>query len=48
MTRKKTGPASGKMTEAEKRKLDDELNEALEETFPASQPDPHVEPDPED
>jgi hypothetical protein len=36
-----------------KRKLDDELNEALEETFPASdpvkltQPDPHPEPDPE-
>ena len=40
--------------EAEKRKLDDELNEALEDTFPASdpvkltQPDPHPEPDPED
>ena len=38
MTRKKTGPEAVKKAEAEKRKLDDELNEALEETFPASDP----------
>jgi hypothetical protein len=54
MTAKKTDPEAVKKAEAEKRKLDDELNEALEDTFPASdpvkltQPDPHPEPDPED
>jgi hypothetical protein len=56
MSKKTSSPKaakSAKEAEAEKRKLDDELNEALEETFPASdpvkltQPDPHVEPDPE-
>jgi hypothetical protein len=52
--RQKTDPEAVKKAEAEKRKLDDELNEALEDTFPASdpvkltQPDPHPEPDPED
>jgi len=51
MTRKKTDPEAVKKAEAEKRKLDDELNEALEETSPASdpvkltQPDQHVEPE---
>ncbi|WP_425987778.1 hypothetical protein [Afipia sp. DC4300-2b1] len=54
MTTKKADPDAVKKAEAEKRKLDDELNEALEETFPASdpvkltQPDPHVEPRPKD
>ncbi|MGL5166041.1 MAG: hypothetical protein ACRC9K_09155 [Afipia sp.] len=54
MTRKSVHPKSAKEVEAEKRKLDEELDEALRETFPASdpvkltQPDPHVEPDPED
>jgi len=49
MTTKKADPDAAKKAEAEKRKLDDELNEALEETFPASdpvkltQPDPHPE-----
>lgn len=50
MSRKKADPRSAKEAEAEKRRLDEELSEALEETFPASdpvkvtQPDPHVEP----
>lgn len=54
MTTKKADPEAVKKAEAQKRKLDDDLNEALEETFPASdpvkltQPDQHVEPDPED
>jgi len=49
MTTKKADPDAAKKAEAEKRKLDDELNKALEETFPASdpvkltQPDPHPE-----
>ena len=49
MTTKKADPEAVKKAEAEKRKLDEELNEALEETFPASdpvkltQPDPHPE-----
>lgn len=49
MTKKKPGPEAASKAEAEKRKLDDELDEALRETFPASdpvkltQPDPHVE-----
>ena len=53
MTRKKADPKSDKAVDAEKRRLDEELNEALEDTFPASdpvkltQPDPHPEPDPE-
>lgn len=52
MTTKKTDREAAKKAEAEKRKLDDELNEALEDTFPASdpvkltQPDPHPEPKP--
>lgn len=50
MTRKKADPQSAKEAEAEKRRLDEELDEALQETFPASdpvkltQPDPHAEP----
>lgn len=50
MTRKKADAEAVKKAEAERRKLDEELNEALEETFPASdpvkltQPDPHAEP----
>jgi len=54
MTTKKADPDAAKKAEAEKRKLDDELNEALKETFPASdpvkltQPDPHPEPGPKD
>jgi hypothetical protein len=54
MTSKKPGHQSAKEAEAEKRKLDEELDEALQETFPASdpvkltQPDPHVEPESED
>ena len=54
MTTKKAEREAAKMAEAERRKLDDELNEALEETFPASdpvkltQPDPHPEPDSKD
>lgn len=50
----KTGKEAAAAAEAEKRKLDDELNEALEDTFPASdpvkltQPDPHIEPDSKD
>ncbi len=53
MSNKTSSPKSAKSakeTEAEKRRLDDELNEALEDTFPASdpvkltQPDPHPEP----
>lgn len=50
MSRKKADPQSAKEAEAEKRRLDEELDEALQETFPASdpvkvtQPDPHVEP----
>ena len=50
MTTKKADAEAVKKAEAEKRRLDDELNEALEETFPASdpvkltQPDPHAEP----
>ena len=54
MTRKSARPKSAKEIEAEKQKLDEELDEALRETFPASdpvkvtQPDQHVEPDPKD
>lgn len=54
MTSKKPGHQSAKEAEAEKRKLDEELDEALQETFPASdpvkltQPDPHAEPESED
>ncbi len=57
MSKKTSSPKSAKSakeTEAEKRKLDEELDEALRETFPASdavkltQPVPHVEPDAED
>lgn len=50
MSRKKADPQSAQEAEAEKRRLDDELDEALRETFPASdpvkvtQPDPHIEP----
>lgn len=56
MSKKTSSPKSAKSAkeaEAEKRKLDEELDEALRETFPASdpvkltQPDQHVEPDPE-
>lgn len=56
MSNKTSSPKSAKSAkeaEAEKRKLDEELDEALRETFPASdpvkltQPDQHVEPDPE-
>ena len=49
MTRKKTDPRAAE-ADAEKRKLDDELDKALEETFPASdpveltQPRQHTEP----
>lgn len=52
MTRKSTAPKASKETEAAKRKLDDELDEALRDTFPASdpveltQPDQHVESNP--
>ena len=55
MSNKTSSPKSDKAAkeaEAEKRKLDEELDEALRETFPASdpvkltQPDPHAEPDP--
>lgn len=54
MSKKTSSPKSAKSAkeaESEKRKLDEELNEALEETFPASdpveltQPDQHVEPE---
>jgi hypothetical protein len=51
MTRKSSTPNSAKQAEAEKRRLDDELDEALRETFPASdpvkltQPSPHAEPE---
>jgi hypothetical protein len=54
MTSKKPGHKSAEELEAEKRKLDEELDEALEETFPASdpvkitQPHPHAEPPSED
>lgn len=54
MTTKKADPEAVKKAEAEKRRLDEELNEALEDTFPASdpvkltQPDPHPEPEPEE
>ncbi len=56
MTGKSSKPKADKKTEAEaeKQRLDNELNEALEATFPASdpvkltQPDPHPEPDPKD
>jgi hypothetical protein len=57
MSKKTSSPKSAKSAkeaEAEKRKLDEELDEALRDTFPASdpvkltQPDPHVEPDAED
>ncbi|MBX9820651.1 hypothetical protein [Afipia birgiae] len=53
MTTKKADPEAVKKAEAEKRKLDEELDEALRDTFPASdpvkltQPDQHVEPDAE-
>lgn len=54
MTTKKADAEAVKKAEAEKRKLDKELDEALRDTFPASdpvklaQPFPHAEPDPED
>lgn len=54
MAPKNTGPKTDKDADARKRKLDDELDEALRDTFPASdpvkltQPSPHVEPDPKD
>jgi len=57
MSKKTSSPKSAKSAkeaEAEKRKLDEELDEALRDTFPASdpvkltQPDPHVEPEAED
>ncbi|CAN5297271.1 hypothetical protein BH10PSE11_BH10PSE11_05150 [soil metagenome] len=57
MSNKTSSPKSAKSAkeaEAAKRKLDEELDEALRDTFPASdpvkltQPDQHVEPDPED
>ncbi len=50
MTAKNPDPEAVKKAEAEKRKLDEELDEALQGTFPASdpvklvQPDPHAEP----
>jgi hypothetical protein len=50
MTAKNPDPEAVKKAEAEKRRLDEELDEALRETFPASdpvkltQPDPHAEP----
>jgi hypothetical protein len=50
MTDKDRASHSGKEADAEKRKLDDALDEALRETFPASdpvkltQPYPHAEP----
>ncbi|HEX7883755.1 MAG TPA: hypothetical protein VF499_13585 [Afipia sp.] len=56
MSKKTSSPKSAKSAKqanAEKRKLDEELDEALRATFPASdpveltQPDQHVEPDPE-
>jgi hypothetical protein len=56
MSKKTFSPKSAKSAKqenAEKRKLDEDLDEALRETFPASdpvkltQPDQHVEPDPE-
>ncbi|MDO8977668.1 MAG: hypothetical protein Q7V17_00375 [Afipia sp.] len=55
MSNKTSSPKSAKSAkeaEAEKRKLDEELDEALRDTFPASdsvkltQPDQHVEPEP--
>lgn len=51
MTKKKPGSQAASQAEVEKRKLDDELDEALRDTFPASdpvkltQPDQHVEPE---
>lgn len=54
MTTKKADPEAVKKAEAEKRRLDEELNEAFEDTFPASdpvkltQPDPHPEPEPKE
>ena len=50
MTDKERGSDASKKSNDEKRRLDDALDEALRETFPASdpvkitQPDPHVEP----
>lgn len=50
MTTKNPDPEAVKKAEAEKRRLDEELDEALQDTFPASdpvkltQPDPHAEP----
>jgi hypothetical protein len=50
MTDKERGSDAGKKANDEKRKLDDALDEALRETFPASdsvkltQPYPHAEP----
>jgi hypothetical protein len=50
MTTKNPDPEVAKKAEAEKRRLDEELDEALQDTFPASdpvklvQPDPHAEP----
>ncbi|MBN8981278.1 MAG: hypothetical protein J0I29_08385 [Rhizobiales bacterium] len=38
MTDKDRASKTAKTTDAEKRKLDDELNEALEESFPGSDP----------
>lgn len=54
MARKSARPKSAREIEAEKRKLDEELDAALRDTFPASdsvkltQPDQHVEPDSKD
>lgn len=50
MTKKKPAPQDVSKAEAEKRKLDEELDAALRDTFPASdpvkltQPAQHVEP----
>lgn len=50
MPKKNISPKSASEIEAEKRRLDEELDEALRETFPASdpvkltQPDQHVDP----
>lgn len=50
MSTKNPDPEAVKKAEAEKRKLDKDLDQALQDTFPASdpvkltQPDPHAEP----
>ena len=54
MTKKKPASKPAEQSPAEKQRLDDELDEALRDTFPASdpvkltQPDPHPEPKPKD